>query len=174
MVSASISLETLEETLDIRAKGAKMHIGIPRESGFQENRIALIPDAVEVLINNGHEVIIESKAGAGSKYSDRDYAEAGARIILEKAEVFKAPIIIKSAPIMDDELPLLQLNQTIISPIHVPVLKKGLLEELVKKKVTAIGFEYLKDDSGTYPIVRSMSEIAGSAAMLVAGQYEWW
>jgi len=171
MVSASISLETLAETLDIRAKGAKLHIGIPRESGFQENRIALTPDAVEVLINNGHEVVIESKAGSGSKYSDRDYAEAGARITLEKAEVFKAPIIIKSAPIMDDELPLLQLNQTIISPIHVPILKKALLEELVSKKITAIGFEYLKDDSGTYPIVRSMSEIAGSAAMLVAGQY---
>ena len=171
IVRTSFSYETLEETLDIKPKGAHLHIGIPKETAFQENRIALIPEAVGVLVNNGHDVVIETKAGIGSKYSDNDYSEAGAKIAYDKAEVFKAPILIKSAPVVEEDLPHLQQNQTIISPIHISLLKKQMIEKMMEKRITALGFENLKDDSGTYPIVRSMSEIAGSAAMLIAGQY---
>ncbi len=170
-ISTSFSYETLEETLDIKPKEAKLHIGIPKETAFQENRISLIPEAVGVLVDNGHAVTIETKAGEGSHYSDKDYSEAGAKIAHNKAEVYKAPMLIKSAPVVDADLPHLQLNQTIISPIHISLLKKELVETLTEKKITALSFENLKDDSGTYPIVRSMSEIAGSAAMLIAGQY---
>ncbi len=171
LISTSFSYETLEETLDIKPKGASMHIGIPREIAFQENRIALTPDAVSVLVSNGHEVMIEHNAGEASHYRDKDYSEAGAKIVYERAEVFKAPILVKSAPVIEEDLPLLQLNQVIISPIHLSVLKPELLEKMMEKKITGISFENLKDDSGTYPIVRSMSEIAGSAVMLIAGQY---
>ncbi len=171
VVTPSFSYETMEETLDIKPKGAQLHIGIPKETAFQENRIALIPEAVGVLVNNGHEVIIETKAGEGSKYSDKDYAEAGAKIVHHKAEVYKAPILIKSAPVVSADLPHLQLNQTVISPIHISLLKKELIEKMMEKRINALSFENLKDDSGTYPIVRSMSEIAGSAAMLIAGEY---
>jgi len=170
-VSQSFSYETLEETLDIKPQGAKLHIGIPKETAFQENRIALIPEAVAVLVNNGHEVVIETKAGEGSKYEDRDFSEAGAQIAYDKAQVYKAPVLIKSAPVVEEDVPHLQMNQTIISPIHVPILKQEFLEKMMAKRITALGFENLKDDSGTYPIVRSMSEIAGSAVMLLAGQY---
>ncbi|MBL7751641.1 MAG: alanine dehydrogenase [Chitinophagaceae bacterium] len=170
-ISTSFSYETLEETLDIKPKGASMHIGIPKEIAFQENRIALTPDAVSVLVNNGHEVMIEHNAGEASHFRDKDYSEAGARIVYERAEVFKAPILVKSAPVIEEDLPLLQLNQVIISPIHLSVLKADLLEKMMEKRITGISFENLKDDSGTYPIVRSMSEIAGSAVMLIAGQY---
>lgn len=171
LISTSFNYETLEETLDIKPKGASMHIGIPKEIAFQENRIALTPDAVSVLVSNGHEVMIEHNAGEASHYRDKDYSEAGARIVYERAEVFKAPILVKSAPVIEEDLPLLQLNQVIISPIHLSVLKPELLERMMEKKITGISFENLKDDSGTYPIVRSMSEIAGSAVMLIAGQY---
>ncbi|MGN6615868.1 MAG: alanine dehydrogenase [Ilyomonas sp.] len=171
IVSPSISYETLEETLDVKPKGAKLYIGIPKETAYQENRIALVPEAVSVLVNNGHDVIMETKAGEGSKFTDKDYSEAGAKIAYDKAEVFKAPILIKSAPVVEDDLPYLQMNQTIISPIHISLLKKGLIDKMMEKRITALGFENLKDDSGTYPIVRSMSEIAGGAVMLIAGQY---
>lgn len=171
IVSPSISYETLEETLDIKPQGARLHIGIPKETAYQENRIALIPEAVSVLVNNGHEVVVETKAGDGSKFTDKDYSEAGAKIAYERTEVFKAPILIKSAPVVEDDLPFLQVNQTIISPIHISLLKKGLIDKMMEKRITALGFENLKDDSGTYPIVRSMSEIAGGAVMLIAGQY---
>jgi alanine dehydrogenase len=170
-VSTSFSYETLEETLDIKPKGAKLHIGIPKEIAFQENRIALTPDAVGVLVSNGHEVVIEHNAGEASHFGDRDYSEAGARIVYSREDVYKAPILVKSAPVIEEELSLLQLNQMIISPIHLSVLKAELLQKMMDKRITAISFENLKDDSGTYPIVRAMSEIAGGAVMLIAAQY---
>jgi len=171
VISTSFSYETLEETLDIKPKGVPLHIGIPRETAFQENRIALTPDAVGVLVSNGHEVLMEHNAGEASHYRDKDYSEAGARIIFDKAEVLKAPILVKSAPVIEEDLPMLQMNQIIISPIHLSAMKAELLQKMMDKRITGISFENLKDDSGTYPIVRSMSEIAGSAVMLIAGQY---
>jgi alanine dehydrogenase len=170
-VSTSFSYETLEETLDIKPKGARLQIGIPKEIAFQENRIALTPDAVSVLISNGHEVTIEHNAGEAAHFADKDYSEAGAKISYNRDEVYKAPIIVKSAPVIEEDLPLLQHNQMIISPIHLSVLKAELLQKMMEKRITAISFENLKDDSGSYPIVRSMSEIAGSAVMLIAAQY---
>ncbi len=171
IISSSFNYETSEETLDIKPHTAKLLIGIPKETTLQENRIALIPDAVGVLVSNGHEVIVESKAGEGSNYADHEFSEAGATIVHDKEQVYKAPLLVKSAPVVSDDLPFLQLNQTIISPIHLSILKKDQLEKMMEKRITALGFENIKDDSGTYPIVRSMSEIAGSAVMLIAGQF---
>jgi alanine dehydrogenase len=171
VISTSFNYETLEETLDIKPQGAQLNIGIPKETAFQENRIALTPESVSVLVMNGHNVVIESKAGSGSKYSDKDYSEAGAKIELKREEVFKSPILVKSAPVVEEDLPFLAMNQTIISPIHLSAMKGEFLEKMMEKRITALSFENLKDDSGTYPIVRSMSEIAGGAIMLIAGQY---
>lgn len=170
-ISTSFLYETLEETLDIKPLGAKLHIGIPKETAFQENRIALTPEAVGVLVSNGNEVSIEHLAGEGSHYSDADYSEAGARIVFDRHEIFKCPILVKSAPIVSEDLPLLQLNQIIISPIHYSALQQEDIQKMMEKKITALSFENFKDASGTYPIVRSMSEIAGSAVMLIAAQY---
>jgi alanine dehydrogenase len=170
-ISTSFSYETLEETLDIKPKSSQLFIGIPKETAFQENRIALTPDAVGVLISNGHHVVIEHNAGDASHFRDKDYSEAGAKIVYDKAEVYRAPILVKSAPVVEEDLPHLQLNQQIISPLHMSVLKADILQKMMEKRITAISFENLKDDSDTYPIVRSMSEIAGSAVMLIAGQY---
>jgi len=166
-ISPSLLYEAMEETLDIKTPGAKLHIGIPKEIAFQENRIALTPDAVGVLVANGNMVTIEHNAGERSHYSDRDYSEAGAQIVYDRAAVYQCPILVKSAPPVEDDIPLLQMNQIIISPIHHSALKK----KMMAKRITALSFENFKDDSGTYPIVRSMSEIAGSAVMLIAGQY---
>lgn len=171
IISGSFSYETLEETLDIPTKDADLFIGIPRETAFQEHRIGLIPEAVGVLVANGHDVWIESKAGEGSGYTDRDYSDAGAKIKYDKKEIFNCDILIKSAPIIHEDLDLLKMNQVVISPIHLSVMKAEILEQMMEKKLTGLSFENLKDDSGTYPIVRSMSEIAGSASMLIAGQY---
>jgi len=170
-ISTSFSYETLEECLDVKPKGAKLHIGIPKEFAFQESRVSLTPDAVGVLVNEGHVVVVEHDAGVGSHYLDEEYSEAGAQIAYSKEEVYKAPIIIKTAPIVEEDLLLVQHNQIIISSLQVSVLKKEWIEKLMEKKVTAICFEGLMDNSGSYSIMRSMSEIAGSAVMLIAGQY---
>jgi alanine dehydrogenase len=141
IISTGFSYETLEETLDIKPKGARVHIGIPREILYHENRIALIPDAVSVLVNNGHEITIEHNAGEAAHYSDRDYSEAGARIVYQREEVYKAPVLVKSAPVMEEEIPFLQHNQMIISPIQLSALKAELLQKMMEKKITAISFE---------------------------------
>ncbi len=170
-VSPSFTYETLEETLDVRPRGVELFIGIPKETSFQENRIALTPEAVSVLVANGHRVVMESKAGEGASYSDTDYSEAGAKIVNNKKQVFESDILVKSAPVGEEELDLLKPHQFIISPIHLSAMKQEILEKMMDKKITALSFENLKDDSGHNPIVRSMSEIAGSAVMLIAGQY---
>ena len=170
-VSPSFTYETLEETLDIKPKGTELLIGIPKETSYQENRIALTPEGVSVLVANGHRVIMEANAGEGSSYTNKDYSEAGAKIANSKKEIFECEIIVKSAPVSEEEIDFIKPNQFIISPIHVTAMKREILEKMMEKKVTALSFENLKDDSGHNPIVRSMSEIAGTAVMLIAGQY---
>src|SRR6476620_4839737 len=113
-VSPSFTYETLEETLDIKPRRVELFIGIPRETSFQENRIALTPEAVSVLVNNGHKVVVESKAGLGASYTDTDYSEAGAKIVQNKKQVFESDILVKSAPVSEEELDFLKLNQFII------------------------------------------------------------
>ena len=170
-IDSSITYETQEEVLDIKFRSKPLMIGIPKEIAFQENRIGLIPEAVSVLVANGHEVLMEHNAGEGSRYSDMDYSEAGAKIVFDKAEVYKCPILVKTAPPVEADLPFLQMNQTIISPLHLTALEKGLMEKLMAKKITALAIENIKDENQNYPILRSMGEITGSAVMLIAGQY---
>ena len=170
-IDSSITYETQEEVLDIKFRTKPLMIGIPKEIAFQENRIGLIPEAVSVLVANGHEVLMEHNAGEGSRYSDMDYSEAGAKIVFDKEEVYKCPILVKTAPPVEADIPFLQMNQTIISPLHLTALEKGLMEKLMAKKITALAIENIKDENQNYPILRSMGEITGSAVMLIAGQY---
>lgn len=171
IVSTSFSYETLEETLDVKPKSTELFIGIPKETSFNENRIALTPEAVGVMVANGHRVVMETGSGTGASYTDKDYSDAGAKIAFDRKEVFECDILVKSAPVSEEECELLKPGQYIISPIHLSVMKRSILMKMMEKKITALSFENLKDDSGHNPIVRSMSEIAGSAVMLIAGQY---
>lgn len=170
-ISPSFSYVPMEETLQVAPRKKQLFIGIPKETAFQENRVPLTPEAVSVLVNDGNDVAVEHGAGDGSFYFDTDYSEAGARIVYDKAELYKATTIIKSAPISEQEAALLQPNQIVISPIHLPLMKSEILEQLIAKKIIAIAFDSIKDDAGTYPIVRSMSEIAGNYAVLTAARY---
>jgi alanine dehydrogenase len=170
-ISMPFAYEPMEGTLDMRPRPSSLLVGIPREQAFQESRVAITPDAAGVLVSNGHGVVVEHRAGEGAQFSDQDYSEAGARIVFDRKEVFQCGLIAKSAPVSDTELDLLQQGQTVISPIHLPVMRRHILERLMDKRISALSFENLKDESGHNPIVRSMSEIAGSAVMLIAGQY---
>lgn len=171
ILSSTFTYLPLEEKLDVRRKSGSLNIGIPRESTFQENRVALTPDAVSVLVSNGHHVAVEHGAGEGAHFYDTDYAEAGAQILFDRKELFSAQIIVKSAPVGSEEVAWLHPGQIVISPIHLPTLDARHVTRMMDKRITAMCFETLKDEAGSYPIVRSMSEIAGSAVMLIAGQY---
>jgi len=164
------SLLPQEEMLAIGRKKGKLVIGIPKETSYQENRVALIPEAVQLLVNNGHQVLVESKAGEKLHYSDNDYSEAGAQITYDTAEVFKSNIILKVAPPKADEIELMPGNQTLISALQLTLQPKETLVALMQKQITAIAWDYIKDDQGIFPVVRTMGEIAGNTAILIAAE----
>jgi len=159
-----------EEMLEVAKKKNSLQIGVPKETSIQEKRVPLVPNAVAVLINNGHEVIIETGAGEGSSFSDKDYSEVGAQIVYATEEVYKANIVLKVEPPTLQEIDMMQHNQFLISALQLPIQPKNFLKKLINKKVTAIAFDYIKDPSGLLPIVSAMSEIAGSSAILIAAE----
>ena len=139
-----------EETLEIAKKKGELFIGIPKEAHFQERRVCLTPDAVAALTANGHRVLIESKAGEGAHYSDKDYSEAGAEVTNDTAKVFSCPMILKVEPPSIEELEMVNPQTVLISALQLKTQSKNYFEKLASKRVTAIAFEFIKDDDGTY------------------------
>ncbi|MBK6526939.1 MAG: alanine dehydrogenase [Crocinitomicaceae bacterium] len=164
------SLLPQEEMLAIGRKKGKLVIGIPRETTYQENRVALSPDAVQFLSSNGHRILVESKAGESSRFTDNDYSEAGAEIAYDKSEVFKATIIIKVAPPSDEEIEMMPGNQTLISALQLTLQPKKTLVALMQKKITAVAWDYIQDEHQIFPVVRAMGEIAGNTSILIAAE----
>lgn len=149
----------------------KLVIGLPLESLFQENRISLIPDAVKTLVKAGHEVILQHNAGLAARFSDREYAESGAMITENAREVFQADVILKVAPLSDVEIEYLKGRQFLLSALHLNTQTKDYFQKLTQKKMSAIAFEYIKDKTNAFPVVRSISEIAGTASIQIAAEY---
>jgi alanine dehydrogenase len=164
------SLSPQEETLEIGRKKGKLFIGIPKETSFQENRVALAPEAVSLLTANGHRIRVESKAGEHSKFSDNEYSEAGAEICHDKKEIFSCDIILKVAPPSEEEIDLMPGGQTLLSALQLSVQPKVTLEKLNQKRITAIAWDYIQDEHGIFPVVRTMGEIAGNTSILVASE----
>jgi alanine dehydrogenase len=160
-----------EEMLEVAPRKSKLQIGIPKETSIQERRVPVVPDAVAVLVNNGHEVILETGAGEGSSFSDKDYSEAGATVVYSTEEVYKANMILKVEPPTLQEIDLMQHGQLLISALQLPIQPKNFLKKLMAKKITAIAFDYIKDPQGMLPIVSVMSEIAGNTSILIAAEY---
>jgi len=169
-LKASIGLSAKEQMIEVMPKRSKLFIGIPKENSYQEKRISLTPESVEVLCANGHRIIMQSKAGEGARLTDASFSEAGAEITQRAEEVFKADIILKTAPPSQDELTMFHANQIVISPLHLPAVEKPFLQQLLSKKIVALAYEYIQDESDNFPIVMAMSEIAGSASILVAAE----
>jgi len=165
------SLMPQEEKLEIGKRKEKLIIGIPKENIEFESRVALTPEAVELLVGDGHEVIIESGAGLNANYSDKDYSECSGLIIKEKTEVFRCDIVLKIAPPTIEEVDLLKNNAVLISSLQFQTQTDEFIRKLISKKITAISFEGLKDKDNCYPVIRSMSEIAGTTSILIAAEY---
>jgi len=160
-----------EKLLEIEKSKKRLVIGLPREDYKGENRICLTPLTVEMLVNNGHEIIIEEGAGNASNYSDTDYSEKGAVIVRTKSEIYQCDLVLQISPLSSEEIDLLKGNQIIMSALQVHCQCAENIQKLMQKKVTAIAFEYLKDSDNHFPVVRSMSEIAGVSAIMIAGEY---
>ncbi len=159
-----------EETLEVLRQKGELFIGIPKENQFQEKRICLTPDAVNALTSNGHRVLIESGAGDAANFTDLDYTQAGATITKDTKKVFSCPLLLKVEPPTLSEIQYINPQTTIISALQIKTQSKSYFEELAKKRITAIAFEFIRDEDGNYPAVRSLSEIAGISSVLIAAE----
>ncbi|CAM3802237.1 alanine dehydrogenase [Flavobacterium branchiophilum] len=159
-----------EEKLEIFKSKSNLFIGIPKESSKQEKRICLTPDAVNSLVNNGHQILIESGAGEHSNYSDKEYSEAGAEITHQTQKIFSCPIVLKIAPATIEEINMMNEKSFILSTIQLKTQDKSYFQALSNKKITALAYEFIKDETGSYPVIKSLSEIAGTASILIASE----
>ena len=159
-----------EEMLEIKRQKGELFIGLPKETHFQEKRVCLTPDAVAALTAHGHRVVIETGAGNGANYTDKEYSDAGAKISYDLKEAFRCNIVLKVAPPTEKEIELINPQSVLISALQLKTQNKKYFECLAKKRITAVAFDYIKDDHGVFPIVKSLSEIAGTASVLIAGE----
>lgn len=159
-----------EEMLEVARKKGKLFIGIPKEIAFQENRVPLVPDAVALLVNNGHHIVIEAGAGKTAHFEDTDYSEAGAEIVYSPEEVYKANVILKIAPPTLEEIEYMQPKQTLFSALQLSVQPENFLKKLTSKKLNCVAFDLITDEAGIYPVIRAMGEIAGGASILIAAE----
>ena len=159
-----------EEKLEVLKQKGELFIGIPKESQYQERRICLTPDAVNALVAHGHKVLMEAGAGEEANFADLEYTQAGATITRDPKKVFGCPIILKVEPPTLAEIEMINPQSILISALQIKMQNKSYFETLAKKRITAIAFEYIRDDVGKYPAVRALSEIAGTSSVLIAAE----
>ena len=149
----------------------RLTIGLPNETERRENRVCLTPEAVAMMVDMGHTIMVQRGAGEAAHYHDREYADAGDQMLDTCEEVYTADIILKPTPVMQADVEMMHDRQVIMSPIELFELRKEAVVEMMQKKITAVGFDILKDENETYPVVQMMSEISGSSAIMIASEY---
>lgn len=167
----SVGLITKESPLQMKKGSKPLHVGIPKEISSQEKRVVLTPEAVGLLSNNDIQVIVESGAGLSAKFKDQDYSDAGAKISYTRKEVLSADVVLKVDPLSVEEIAEMSPGSCLISALQLEKQDAEFIKALNEKKITAVAFEYLEDKVGGMPVVRAMSEIAGSTVMLIAAEY---
>ena len=169
LLSSQISPK--ESPLAYGVGSVSLFIGLPKERSAEENRVALRPSSVALLCSVGHKVCIESGAGEGIGYADKDYVKAGACVVSSAEEVFASDIVLKVNPPSLKEIALMKPQSTLISALLMVDRELRYIQALNAKKITAIAFELIKDEHSSFPVVRAMGEIAGSLVILIASEY---
>lgn len=159
-----------EEKLEVVKKGKQFSIGIPKETCLNERRTCITPDAVQVLVENGHEIIIEAGAGEGSFFTDLQYSESGAKITTDPKEAFGQDLVLKINPPTLEEIQYLKPNTYLVSALQINLRDKEYFQVLAEKKVNAIAFEFIMDDYQQLSLVRLIGEIAGTSSILYASE----
>lgn len=165
------SLQPQEQLLAVGRHSRDLQIGIPRETSYQEKRVALVPDSVAVLVNNGHEVVVETNAGKNAFFEDKAYSEAGAKIAYDRKDAFQCDLVLKVAPPSHEEIAMMGHKQTLFSALQLSVQPRDTLKKLMEKKISGIAWDFIQDEEGIYPIVRAMGEIAGNSAIVIAADH---
>ncbi len=149
-----------------------MNIGVINESSKIENRAGLSPSGVSFLVEKGHQVFIQAGAGFKAGYSNEDFVSLGAHIVFTKEEVFgRSDVVLNISPLDQEECALVRENQILFGFHHLAVAKKDIIEGLIKKNVTMIGYEIVKEGEEDLPFISSLSEIAGQMCHVISGHY---
>ncbi|UHO37026.1 alanine dehydrogenase [Chryseobacterium capnotolerans] len=159
-----------EEKLEVIKKGKQFSIGIPKETCLNERRTCITPDAVQVLVEHGHEIIIEAGAGEGSFFTDLQYSESGAKITNDPKEAFGQDLILKINPPTLDEIDYMKPNTYMVSALQINLRDKEYFLKLAEKKINAIAFEFIVDEYKQLALVRLIGEIAGTVSILYASE----
>lgn len=148
-----------------------MIIGVPKELKDKESRVALVPAGVKALVDAGHRVIVESAAGEASSFADDDYKAAGAEILNSAKEIWsRADMVVKVKEPMDEEVPYFRENLVLFTYLHLAPIPK-LTESLLRRNVTGIAYETVRDRNGHLPLLTPMSEVAGRMSVHVGAYY---
>ncbi|KQR92458.1 alanine dehydrogenase [Chryseobacterium sp. Leaf180] len=159
-----------EEKLEVIKKGKQFSIGVPKETCLNERRTCITPDAVQVLVQHGHEIIIEAGAGEGSFFTDLQYSESGAVITQDPREAFSQDLVLKINPPTDEEIEYLKPSSYLVSALQINLRDKDYFIKLAEKKVNAIAFEFIADEYKQLALVRLIGEIAGTVSILYASE----
>ncbi|WP_209389258.1 alanine dehydrogenase [Chryseobacterium sp. RR2-3-20] len=159
-----------EEKLDVIKKGKQFSIGIPKETCLNERRTCITPDAVQVLVEHGHEIIVESGAGKSSFFTDLQYSESGARITEDPKEAFAQDLVLKINPPTEEETEYLKPNSYLVSALQINLRDKDYFLKLAEKKINAIAFEFIADEYKQLTLVRLIGEIAGTVSILYSSE----
>ena len=171
-VEFELGAKTLERWLIKPGKAMDIVLGIPRERAQDERRVAISPPGVQILVEQGIKVVVEKAAGYFCNFTDLAYSEAGAALADSAEELYEqCNVIVKVSPPQQEELPLFMAGQLLISALHLGTVKPRLVKVLLEKNITALGFEFIETRDGELPIVRTLSEIAGSLAVQTAAKY---
>jgi alanine dehydrogenase len=169
--SGSTFLLPKEEMLEIKRKGKKIRIGIPSDITKVEFRVPLTPQAVELLVSYGHEILVEKGAGQAASYTDEEYRQAGALVVENRQDVFECDMVLRVSPFSEDEVDLLKGHQALISDLQINTHCANSISKLMQKKVTNIAYEYLEEENGSKPVMQLMSQISGSTAIVLINEY---
>ncbi len=148
-----------------------MIIGVPKEIKTNENRIALVPAGAEVLVRNGHTVLIEKDAGVESGFTDENYVSAGAKIVDKAGDVYaQADMIMKVKEPLPVEYGLIREGQIVFTYFHFAASRE-LTEAMIKSKAVCIAYETVETKNGQLPLLVPMSEVAGRMAVQEGAKY---
>lgn len=160
-----------EEKLAIQESMKKLRIGVIKEKYFQERRVALVPSAVSHLVKSGFEIIVERGAGLQANFTDISYSEVGATIVETSEEAFQVDVVVKIAPPTIKEVELMREKSMIISALHLQNQTVEIVRKMMQKKITALSYEHIRDNSNTHPVLHSISEIVGHTSIMIASNY---
>ncbi len=170
-MSTSSQLLPQEEMLMKKQDSSKFTIGVPKEIVFQEKRVSLVPSAVSLLVDNGHEVIVEKDAGLNASFSNKQYADVGATLVDNASEIFQCDVVVKVAPATMEEISMMKNRLILVSGLHDSLAEKQYYKALMQKKITALSYVHIRNNTDEHPILHSIAEIVGSTSVLIASHY---